>query len=162
MKPPAWPTVFLVGIALGWVARDARVEDELPMPARQPRAVDRLQVNRVWLTAYCSCQICTGRSSPDVGGHGLTRAGTVPRALVTVAADPAVFPIGTVLELNGRRRVVVEDTGNAVDGHQLDVYLGPSAMHGDAREFGVRRRVEARVVEWGRGIDAYREARFGR
>jgi 3D (Asp-Asp-Asp) domain-containing protein len=151
--------MLLVGVALGWVARDARVEDELPAPARQPRAVDRSQVNRVWLTSYCSCSICTGRSSPDVGGHGLTRAGTRPRALVTVAADPAVFPIGTILELNGHRRVVVEDTGNLVAGHQLDVYLGSSAMHDDAVQFGVRRRIEARVISWGRGVDAYREAR---
>jgi len=159
MTPPTWPTVLLIGIAVGWIARDARVEDQLPEPARAvARPAPRPLQARVWLTAYCSGQICTGRSSPDVGGHGLTRAGTVPRALVTVAADPAVFPIGTVLELNGRRRVVVEDTGNLVAGHQLDVYLGPSAMHNEATAFGLRRRVEARVISWGRGIDAYRAA----
>jgi hypothetical protein len=32
-------------------------------------------------------------------------------------------------------------------------------MHDDAVQFGVRRRIEARVISWGRGVDAYREAR---
>jgi 3D (Asp-Asp-Asp) domain-containing protein len=58
----------------------------------------------------------------------------------TVAADVALLPFGTCVEIEGVGRRVVQDTGSAIKGRAIDVYM---ADHADALEFGRR---EARVT----------------
>lgn len=154
MKRIALLSVVVLAV-LPWLATD------WPVPVRQLTVRDALwkltyNVNRdlphihhgrVWLTAYCSCPICTGRSSPDIGGHGLTASGTLPEPHFTVAADTSVYPMGTILELNGHVRVRVEDTGSLINGPHLDVYLGNSSQHVAAADFGIRRFVDAVRVQ---------------
>lgn len=40
------------------------------------------------------------------------------------AADPRIFPFGSVLEVPGYGRVVVEDTGGRIKGKRLDIFVG--------------------------------------
>lgn len=56
-------------------------------------------------------------------GDSITATGTVPIPYRTVAVDPAVIPLGTVLYIDGVGEVVAEDTGSAVKGCILDLYL---------------------------------------
>jgi 3D (Asp-Asp-Asp) domain-containing protein len=93
---------------------------------RQLEAGDTVEVSA---TAYCL--------------DGETRAGTETRRGV-VAADPRVLPLGTVIRVEGlegrhNRRYVVEDTGPAIKGREIDIYM-PSCRA--AKEFG---RQDARV-----------------
>lgn len=64
----------------------------------------------------------------------------------TVAADPAVLPLGTRIRVSGAGRYsgiyVVKDSGTKVQGAHIDIYM-PSAA--EAKRFG-KRRVRVRVL----------------
>lgn len=69
-----------------------------------------------------------------------TKAGTTPAAGHTVAADPRVLPIGSIVRIEGLGERQVHDVGAAVRGRVLDVYVEDCA---EAREWGrVVRQVE--------------------
>ncbi|RIW38850.1 hypothetical protein D3H55_00385 [Bacillus salacetis] len=77
----------------------------------------------VTATGYTAGIESTGKL-PDHPAYGITYSGVkVKRDLYsTVAADPAVFPIGTILFIPGYGYGVVADTGSAIKGHRLDLY----------------------------------------
>ena len=56
-------------------------------------------------------------------GDDITATGIVPQPYKTVAVDPEVIPLGTVLYIEGIGEVVAEDTGSAVRGTVIDLYL---------------------------------------
>src|SRR4051812_3900800 len=89
-------------------------------------------------TAYCQ--------------SGTTASGSPTREGV-VAADPRVLPAGTVIRIEAPLRRFsgtyrVEDTGSAVKGRMVDIYVPDCAA---AKRFG-RRHVMVHIVE--RGPDA--------
>jgi 3D (Asp-Asp-Asp) domain-containing protein len=95
------------------------------------------------LTATAYCQ--SGKTS--FGVHA--RPGIV-------AADPRVLPPGSSIEIMAPDRYAgvyqVEDTGTAIKGRRLDVYM-PSCLH--AKRFG-RQRVTVRLLNrGGRGSESY-------
>ena len=71
-----------------------------------------------------------------------TASGTWP-AVGTVAVDPEVIPLGTRLWIEGYGEAVALDTGGAVKGNVIDVYLPTEA---ECLQWG-RRQVEVRVIE---------------
>lgn len=74
-------------------------------------------------TAYCSeeyAHICGE-------GHGITSSGAKVRPGVTVAADTSILPYGTVIYVEGVGLRVVQDTGGAVKGNELDVAVSTHA-----------------------------------
>ena len=110
------------------------------------------------VTGYCSCGKCCGweRSWFGLGGPvyssgpnkgkpkkvGVTASGKKAHR-GTVAADPRLFGFGTVLEIPGYGRGVVEDVGSAIKEKHIDVWF-PS--HEEALKWG-RRRVRVKVVK---------------
>ncbi|QII49506.1 hypothetical protein G3M81_12480 [Bacillus paralicheniformis] len=66
---------------------------------------------------------------------------------MTVAADPAVLPLGTVIYIDGIGRRVVQDTGGAVKGKHLDIYIKDLDQ---ALQFGVQ-NASVHVISWGGG-----------
>ena len=82
--------------------------------------------------------------------EGKTADGTHAREGVA-AADPKVLPLGTRIRVQGAGQYdgeyVVRDTGRAVKGREVDVYL---ANDGEAKRFG-RKSVQVEVVAWGDG-----------
>lgn len=96
-------------------------------------AAERPKPRPMQATAYCQ--------------SGITATGGVTRKGI-VAADPRVLPAGTVIRLDtplprysGTYRV--EDTGAAVKGRVVDIYIPDCAA---AKRFG-RRRVIVHIVE---------------
>jgi 3D (Asp-Asp-Asp) domain-containing protein len=82
---------------------------------------------------------------------GETAAGTETRRGV-VAADPDVLPLGSRVRVRGLGRghdrdYKVEDTGRAVKGRELDIFMRDC---GAAKEFG-RRTARVQVLEVGKG-----------
>ena len=69
-------------------------------------------------------------------GHP-TKAGTTPVAGFTAAADPAVLPLGSIVQIEGLGERMVHDVGGKVRGKHLDVYVDDCAA---ARAWGRRRR----------------------
>ena len=83
------------------------------------------------LTAYCACPLCCGRWA-----DGRTASGTWARAGRTLAADPRIWERGQCLRFPGLDRGgTVEDTGSAILGARIDVYMD---SHAEALRFGVR------------------------
>jgi 3D (Asp-Asp-Asp) domain-containing protein len=83
-------------------------------------------------TAYCD------------GGE--TSSGTQAKS-GTVAADPRVLPMGTTIRVTGLRSrraqtFTVADTGAAVKGREIDIFIADCAR---AKKFG-RQRVQVRVL----------------
>jgi 3D (Asp-Asp-Asp) domain-containing protein len=80
--------------------------------------------------------------------EGRTAKGTRAREGV-VAADPEVLPLGSRVRLVDADQYsgeyVVEDTGRAIKGRELDVYLASDA---EAKRFG-RRKVTVEILERG-------------
>ena len=84
--------------------------------------------------AYCSCPGCCGEWA-----GGPTATGVLPEVGRTVAVDPEVIPLGSLLLIDGAP-YIAEDTG--VSGRVIDIY---HSSHAAAREFGVQ-TVEVWVV----------------
>lgn len=84
-------------------------------------------------TAYC------------IGGE--TSSGTQAKS-GTVAADPHVLPMGTMISVTGLmsprpQTFTVADSGAAVKGNEIDIFISDCAR---AKTFG-RRRVQVRVLK---------------
>ena len=78
---------------------------------------------------------------------GETSSGTQARS-GTVAADPQVLPIGTTIRVTGLmsprpQTFTVADTGAAVKGNEIDIFISDCAR---AKTFG-RRRVQVHVLK---------------
>ena len=77
---------------------------------------------------------------------GRTASGVRTRPGI-VAADPAVLPLGSRIRLHGARKYsgvyMVSDTGPAVKGREIDIFIPDGA---EAKRFG-RRRVQVEILE---------------
>ena len=71
-----------------------------------------------------------------------TATGTWP-SRGTVAVDPEVIPLGTKIWVEGYGEAVALDTGGAIKGNIIDVYL---ATESECWQWG-RRMVEVRILE---------------
>ncbi|MCR9040916.1 3D domain-containing protein [Bacillus sp. L381] len=74
------------------------------------------------ITAYTAGVESTGKQPGDEG-YGITADGSTVQEGVTVAADPAVIPLGTVVYIDGIGQRTVQDTGGGVKGKHLDIYI---------------------------------------
>lgn len=100
-------------------------------------------------TGYTAGVESTGKTPQDPS-YGMTYSGVhVKRDLYsTVAADPAVFPIGTILYIPDYGFGVVADTGSAINGHKLDLYY---QTVDDVYEQWGKRKIKVYMIEKGDG-----------
>jgi 3D (Asp-Asp-Asp) domain-containing protein len=86
----------------------------------------RLTSVQVVATGYYAGKESTGKN-PGHPEYGVTFSGMkVQRnknSFSTIAADPSVFPLGTVLFIPGYGYGVVADTGGAIKGNRIDLYF---------------------------------------
>lgn len=107
------------------------------------------QTIRVLATGYTAGVESTGKR-PGHPQYGITYSGVKVRRgkLSTIAADPKLFPIGTVLYIPGYGYGIVADTGARIKGRKIDLYF-PSKKQ-VYREWG-KRTVDVRIVKRGTG-----------
>ena len=102
-------------------------------------------------TGYYAGKESTGKS-PNHPEYGITYSGIKVvrdhKSLSTIAADPKVFPLGTVLFIPGYGYGVVADTGSAIKGKKIDLYF--ETRDQVYREWG-KRTVKVFVVKKGDG-----------
>ncbi|WP_051541346.1 3D domain-containing protein [Caldalkalibacillus mannanilyticus] len=104
---------------------------------------------KVTATGYTAGYESTGKK-PDHPQYGITYSGVqVRRDLYsTIAADPAVFPIGTVLYIPKYGYGVVADTGSAIQGDKIDLYFESVE---DVYQWWGKQKVEVYIIEEGNG-----------
>lgn len=134
-------------VAFAWPRQEIKVptkpvvETVAPVVSEPPKERPHVHnLGEFTLTAYCACSECCGKAVWDPA-YGVTASGTTVQQGRTVAVDPEVIPLGSVLYINGDR-YIAEDTGGAVQGNHVDIYFD---SHEKALEFGVQ---EADVWIW--------------
>ncbi|RBW71306.1 3D domain-containing protein [Bacillus taeanensis] len=100
-------------------------------------------------TGYTAGVESTGKA-PSHPAYGITYSGVkVRRDLYsTIAADPTIFPIGTILFIPGYGYGVVADTGSAIKGNKIDLYFNTVK---DVYTNWGKREVTVYLVEQGEG-----------
>ncbi|MDG5788882.1 3D domain-containing protein [Evansella sp. AB-P1] len=120
-----------------------------PISLEESQDWSQYQAVEVVATGYTAGPESTGKTE-DHPLYGITFSGvTVKRDLYsTVAADPSVFPIGTILFIPGYGYGVVADTGSAIKGNKIDLYYETVQEVYD--QWG-KKSVEVYVIERGDG-----------
>lgn len=87
------------------------------------------------VTHYCGCSKCCGTYSDGSESIAYGASGKRLEALVSVAVDPSVIPLGTVLHDVEGRLYRAEDTGSGIKGNRIDLFVGD---HQEAINMGIR------------------------
>ena len=98
------------------------------------------------ITYYDACMQCCGKTD------GITASGAIVREGVTVAVDPKVVPLGAYIYIEGIGYRVAQDTGGAIKGNRIDVYVN---THQKALNCGVAHNVKVWVMNPIMEGDAY-------
>ncbi|GFN31642.1 3D domain-containing protein [Paenibacillus xylaniclasticus] len=100
-------------------------------------------------TGYTAGVESTGKR-PGHPQYGITYSGVKVRRgkISTIAADPKVFPIGTLLYIPNYGYGVVADTGSAIKGNRIDLYF--DTIKQVYEQWG-KRTVQVRVIKRGNG-----------
>lgn len=80
-------------------------------------------------TAYCSCDICCGPWA-----DGIVYTGGYATEGKTIAVDPDIIPLGSVVEINSQR-YIAEDIGGSIEGKEIDIFM---VKHESALQWGVQ------------------------
>lgn len=90
--------------------------------------------NTFKVTHYCGCSKCCGKWS---GGSATDAVGCLGISLTpyySIAVDPTVIPLGTILWDDSGNYYRAEDTGSAIKGNRIDLFVG---NHEEALNLGV-------------------------
>jgi len=119
----------LVREIISELVRSRRVNEDLHR--RMERWLDEWDMQEFEATAYT--HVATpGVADINGSGDGITATGTLVREGV-VAVDPAVIPLGSKVWVQGRGWLSAEDTGGAIRGNRVDIFL---PIRGEAMRFG--------------------------
>ena len=97
-------------------------------------AVKELTVTSTAYTA--SCEGCSGTTRMGVDLEKYDDA-------KLIAVDPNVIPLGSIVEVEGYGQAIAADTGGAIKGNRIDVFIAKEA---DALTWG-RKQVKVRVIK---------------
>lgn len=92
--------------------------------------------------------------STAYSGGGVTATGTVPvrdpNGISTIAVDPRVIPLGSLVYVEGYGKAVAADTGGAIKGNIVDVYVKSEAeaYNNWGRKYNVPVYILAYPGEW--------------
>lgn len=102
-----------------------------------------MRVLQSTLTAYTAGKESTGKE-PGHPAYGITRSGSKAEEGRTIAVDPAVIPLGTTVLIEGIGIRTAEDTGSAIKGTRIDVFMNDLQ---EALQFGVQKERKVYVLE---------------
>ncbi|MBB3108376.1 3D (Asp-Asp-Asp) domain-containing protein [Paenibacillus phyllosphaerae] len=132
-------------------SNSGKANAKTPAQAHEASALPGVPISRVKVvaTGYTAGIESTGKR-PGHPQYGITYSGVkVRRDLVsTIAADPKVFPIGTLLYVPGYGYAVVADTGSKIKGKKIDLYFETKKQV--YKQWG-KREVTVQVLKKGEG-----------
>lgn len=125
------------------------VKIEGPKSIAEAMNIKQYPTATVLATGYTAGVESTGKT-PDHPMYGVTYSGVqVKRDLYsTIAADLDVYPIGTIMWIDGYGFGVVADKGSAINGNNVDLYY-PTVD--DVYEKWGKKEVEVSIVKMGDG-----------
>lgn len=74
--------------------------------------------------------VCSTTAYTSAAGSTTASGRVVERnqnGISTVSVDPNVFPLGTILYIEGYGYAIASDTGSAIKGNEIDVYFDSSS-----------------------------------
>lgn len=121
------------------------------MPVLAPREEQVLHTVKVTATGYTAGYESTGKK-PGHPQYGITYSGVKVKrdrnTLSTIAADPKVFPLGSILYIPDYGYGIVADIGSAIKGPKIDLYFTTTKQV--FKEWG-KKDVEVQVIKTGSG-----------
>lgn len=135
MKKPIFPfslPVLAMRVAL-YSHISIAIASPQPCPTSQRAAVSIAIESNVVITAYCPCHICCGKWAEATTPR--TASGIPPQEGRTCAASRK-YPFGTVLDIKGVGKRIVEDRLALRFDDRVDIYFN---VHKDAKNFGIRK-----------------------
>ena len=82
---------------------------------------------------YCNCKICCGKWS-----GGACKDGSMPKDDWTIAVDPKVIPLGSLVEIDDYTYKAC-DTGSYIVGRRIDIYCSShNQCLKNGRKFGIK------------------------
>ncbi|KAA8999831.1 hypothetical protein F4V43_14970 [Paenibacillus spiritus] len=121
----------------------------IPVSAPEPEQI--IRTFTVTATGYTAGYESTGKR-PNHPEYGITYSGVKVRrdknAVSTIAADPKVLPLGSILYIPGYGYAVVADTGSAIKGQKIDLYFATTKQV--YNEWG-KKKVEVQLIRRGSG-----------
>ena len=139
--------MLLVPLALVLMTWIPQLKFFIPRTIEPPKGIQPIEVI-MDTTAYCHCgKCCTYKRflfwTYQKRGLlkflrkvvGITSSGATVRP-GTIAADPSIYPYGTIMYIPGYGYGRVEDTGGAIKGRHIDLYR---PIHIYARKWGSQR-----------------------
>ncbi|MBT2757064.1 LysM peptidoglycan-binding domain-containing protein [Mesobacillus foraminis] len=134
-KPAAKPQAETKPQAVAKPQAEAKPQASNPAPAADT-ASDSKEIT-VSATAYTAdCKGCSGTTATGVD----LKAN--PNQKV-IAVDPSVIPLGTKVHVQGYGYATASDTGGAIKGNKIDVFI---PNHNDAVEWG-RKQVKVTIID---------------
>ncbi|MDG5471787.1 3D domain-containing protein [Jeotgalibacillus sp. ET6] len=124
-------------------------------PSAVPDHIKSYPSKAVTATGYTAGEESTGKNPGD-DLYGITFSGVevVRDTYSTIAADPEVFPIGSILFIPGYGYGVVADTGSAIKGNIIDLYY--DTVDEVFNEWG-KQQVDVYVIKEGEGTFTEKE-----
>ncbi|WP_245640112.1 3D domain-containing protein [Paenibacillus dakarensis] len=121
------------------------------IPVLAPKEDQILRTVRVTATGYTAGYESTGKK-PGHKQYGITYSGVKVKRdknkVSTIAADPRVFPLGSILYIPEYGYGIVADTGSAIKGEKIDLYFATTKQV--YAEWG-KKEVEVQVIKRGSG-----------
>lgn len=119
----------LIGYHLGHEEAQAAEQKQEVIELKSDYAyTDYRSLGEFVISHYCDCETCCNKSD------GITASGTKATAGRTIAADPDVLPMGSVVIIDGHT-YTVEDVGGAIKGNRIDIFMN---SHEEAIKAGVK------------------------
>ncbi|MEK3733925.1 MULTISPECIES: 3D domain-containing protein [Paenibacillus] len=139
------------------------------MAVLAPRDDQVLHTVTVTATGYTAGYESTGKR-PGHPQYGITYSGVKVKrdrnTLSTIAADPSVFPLGSILYIPGYGYGIVADIGSAIKGRKIDLYFatteqvyeewGKKDVEVQLIRKGSGKCTEAMLKKFGEAIETYR------
>lgn len=80
--------------------------------------------NTFKVTNYCGCVKCCGKYSGGSQSEAYGALGTKLTPYYSIAVDTSIIPLGTILWDEQGNYYKAEDTGSAIKGNRIDLFIG--------------------------------------
>lgn len=98
--------------------KEATKNEEIRQEKEQPNYTE-LTVEATAYVSFCD----TGCSGITATGYDVRNTITTPEGYGIIAVDPAVIPLGSLVEIEGKKYKAL-DTGGAIKGNRIDILMG--------------------------------------